>query len=320
MKPGTPPQTSAGRSPEPGETDGSVVNAQAGRAAAVLTQTRSSPLAPGLYLVATPIGNLADITLRALAVLAEADAVYCEDTRRSRVLLSHYAINRSLKSYHEHNAKGERPRILAALAAGKSIALISDAGTPLVSDPGFKLVSAARDAGHPVTAVPGASAVLAALASCGLATDRFFFEGFLPVKPGARRTRLSELKRLRTTAILFEAPSRLTRTLRDIDEICGNCDVALARELTKLHEEIRRGTPGDLVEWVEETQPKGEFVIVVGPSSSQDVDDAAITCALQIQLEHSSLRDAVAHVTQQLGLPRARVYQLALALKSAAEE
>ena len=217
------------------------------RAAEVVEAQLAQALPPGLYLVATPIGNLADITLRALATLARSDVIYCEDTRHSRTLLAHYSISRPLRPYHEHNAERERPRILAELATGKSVALISDAGTPLVSDPGYKLVRDCLNEGYRVTSLPGPSALLAAIGSTGLATDTFLFAGFLPAKQGARRARLAELQSVPATLVFFEAPSRLAESLADMAAVLGEREAAVARELTKLHEEVRRGTPADTV-------------------------------------------------------------------------
>ena len=201
----------------------------------------ASPLAAGLHLVATPIGNLRDITLRALETLAAADLIACEDTRVTRRLLDRYGIATPLTPYHEHNAAAARPKLIARLAAGKSVALVSDAGTPLVSDPGFKLVREARDAGHAVTALPGASAVLAALTVAGLPTDRFLFEGFLPAKEGQRRARIVELARVPATLVLFESGPRLAAALADLAAGLGAREAAVCRELTKLYEEVRRG-------------------------------------------------------------------------------
>ena len=195
---------------------------------------------PGLYLVATPIGHLGDITLRALETLAGVDIIACEDTRITRRLTERYAISAELKPYHEHNAAMARPKILEKLAQGASIALVSDAGTPLISDPGFKLVREVCAAGHAVIAVPGASSVLTALSVAALPTDRFFFEGFLPAKQVARRTRLAELARIDATLVMFESGNRVQETLADLAEIMGGRDAAICRELTKLHEEIKR--------------------------------------------------------------------------------
>src|SRR5438270_817351 len=191
-------------------------------------------LAGGLYLVATPIGNLRDVTLRALEVLAAADLIACEDTRVTRKLLDHYGITAPLTPYHDHNAATARPKLLARLAAGAAVALVSDAGTPLVSDPGFKLVRAACEAGHAVTALPGPSAVLAALAVAGLPTDRFLFEGFLPPKQAQRRSRIAELARIPATLVLFESGPRIAAALADLADGLGAREAAVCRELTKL--------------------------------------------------------------------------------------
>src|ERR1700709_2030147 len=196
---------------------------------------------PGLHLVSTPIGNLGDITLRALETLAGVDIIACEDTRITRRLTERYGISAPLKPYHEHNAALARPKILARLAQGASIALVSDAGTPLISDPGFKLVREVCAAGHQVIALPGPSSVLAALAVAALPTDRFFFEGFLPPRQVARRARLSELARVEATLVMFESGNRIQDTLKDLADIMGTRDGALCREMTKLHEEITRG-------------------------------------------------------------------------------
>jgi 16S rRNA (cytidine1402-2'-O)-methyltransferase len=264
----------------------------AARAADSLRALLATPLEPGLYLVATPIGNLADITLRALATLDRADVVYCEDTRHSRTLLAHFAIARPTRAYHEHNAERERPRVLAELAAGKSVALISDAGTPLISDPGYKLVREAVAAGHRVVSLPGASATLAALGAAGLPTDAFLFAGFLPPKAGARRTRLGELKAVPATLVFFEAPSRLGDSLADIAAVLGAREAAVARELTKLHEEVRRGTPAGLAQWATETAPRGEMVILVGPPVAEEVADETIAARLAALLAGMSLHAA----------------------------
>jgi len=287
----------------------------AGRAAEVMRQLLAKPLPAGLYLVATPIGNLADVTLRALAVLAQADVLYCEDTRHSRTLLAHYAIGRTVRAYHEHNAARERPRVLADLAAGKSVALISDAGTPLVSDPGYKLVREAIDAGFPVTGLPGPSALLAALVPAGLATDAFLFAGFLPPRQGARQARLAELKAVPATLVFYEAPSRLGDCLGDMALVLGGRQAAVARELTKLHEEVRRGTVAELAQWANEAAPRGEMVIVVGPPPEEVVTDEAIVRRLEPLLAEMGLSDAARAVAEALGVPKGRAYDLGLALK-----
>jgi 16S rRNA (cytidine1402-2'-O)-methyltransferase len=293
--------------------------APARRAAEELGALLAQPLPAGLYLVATPIGNLGDITLRALASLARADVVYCEDTRHSGTLLAHFAIARPTRPYHEHNAQRERPRILAELAAGKAVALVSDAGTPLVSDPGYKLVREALAAGHRVVSLPGPSAPLAALTSTGLATDTFLFAGFLPARQGARRARLAELAAVPATLVLFEAPQRLSESLSDIAEVLGAREAAVARELTKLHEEVRRGTLADLALWAAEARPKGEMVVLVGPPVPPAVTDEAIAAKLTPMLPVMSLSDAAKAAADDLGVAKARVYDIGIALKRRSE-
>jgi 16S rRNA (cytidine1402-2'-O)-methyltransferase len=288
------------------------------RAGAALADELERPLRPGLYLVATPIGNLADISLRALAVLARADLIAAEDTRHSRKLLSHFGFRGELTRYHEHNAAKERPRLLARIRAGFSVALISDAGTPLISDPGYKLVREALEAGLTVTSVPGASAALAALTSTGLPTDTFLFAGFLPPKGGQRRKRLEELKPVPATLIFYETASRLAATLADIAGIYGGREAALAKELTKLHESLIRGTPAELAAAIDSsTELKGEFVVLVGPPGPDEglVDDDAIVASLKLALKHESFRDAVRSVAEKFDLKRSRVYELGLGLK-----
>ena len=231
---------------------------------------------PGLYLVATPIGHLGDITLRALETLAGVDIIACEDTRITRRLTERYAISAELKPYHEHNAAMARPKILEKLAQGASIALVSDAGTPLISDPGFKLVREVCAAGHAVIAVPGASSVLTALSVAALPTDRFFFEGFLPAKEVARRTRLTELARIDATLVMFESGNRVQDTLADLADIMGGRDAAICRELTKLHEEIKRAPIAELAKAADQLETRGEFVLVIGPPRADANDhDAA---------------------------------------------
>src|SRR6202163_833533 len=222
----------------------------------------AAKLAPGLHIVATPIGNLGDITLRALEALAGADLIACEDTRVTPKLLDRYAIATPLTAYHEHNAAKARPMLLRRLAEGAAIALVSDAGTPLVSDPGFKLVRGAQEAGHAVTALPGASATLAALTVAGLPTDQFFFAGFLPPKQAARRARIAELGRIPATLVLFETGPRLAATLADLAAGLGSREAAICRELTKLHEEVRRGDLAALAQELAGNEPRGEIVVV----------------------------------------------------------
>jgi 16S rRNA (cytidine1402-2'-O)-methyltransferase len=286
------------------------------RAGTALAEEMERPLAPGLYLVATPIGNLADISLRALAVLSRADLIAAEDTRHSRKLLSHFGIKGELTPYHEHNAAKERPRLLARIRAGFAVALISDAGTPLVSDPGYKLVREALEAGLAVTSVPGASAALAALTSAGLPTDTFLFAGFLPPKAGQRRKRLEELKPAPATLIFYETASRLAASLADMAEVYGAREAAVAKELTKLHESVARGTPAELAAALASTELKGEFVVLVGPPNPDEAEigDEAIVASLKQALKQESFRDAVRSVADKFRLKRSRVYELGLTL------
>ena len=275
----------------------------------------AKPVAPGLHLVATPIGNLGDITLRAIATLAACDVIYCEDTRHSRTLAVHFGLTAPLKPYHEHNGEVARPQILAALAAGQRIALISDAGTPLISDPGYKLVRAAIEAGYFVTALPGASAVLAALTISGLPTDCFLFAGFLPPKSAARIARLKELAQVPATLVFYEAPSRVVDCVNDIHASLGNREVAVARELTKLHEAVVLGPASGVAIRLEQDGPRGEFVVLVAPPVAVVVTDAMIEAHLETAMAETSTRDATQAVAEALGVARGRVYDLALALK-----
>ncbi len=292
-----------------------------GASAALLRTTEAlraglaKPVAPGLYLVATPIGNLGDITLRAIATLAAADVIYCEDTRHSRTLASHFGLAASLKPYHEHNGEAARPLILAALAAGKRIALISDAGTPLISDPGYKLVRAVIEAGYPVVSIPGATAALTALTVSGLPTNCFLFAGFLPPKSAARLARLAELSTVDATLLFYEAPSRVADCVVDIGVALGDRDVSVARELTKLHETVLRGLASEVAARLVVEEPRGEFVIVVAPPKGGVVTDDMIRAHLQIAMTETTTRDAAQAVAEALGVARGRVYQLALTLK-----
>nr|WP_083794803.1 16S rRNA (cytidine(1402)-2'-O)-methyltransferase [Bradyrhizobium sp. ORS 278] len=271
---------------------------------------------PGLHLVATPIGNLGDITLRALETLAGADIIFCEDTRITRRLTERYGLGAELAAYHEHNAEAVRPKILQRLAEGAAIALVSDAGTPLISDPGYKLVRAACEAGHAVTALPGPSAVLAALSVAALPTDRFFFEGFLPAKQQARRTRLAELSRIDATLVLFEAGSRVLETLADLAEAMTGRQGAICRELTKLHEEVLRGPLTELAAQADGLETRGEFVLVIGPPprDAELMTDGAVDALLTELLQRSSVKDAVMHAVELSRRPRREVYARALAL------
>lgn len=285
------------------------------RASAELERALAVELPAGLYLVATPIGNLGDISLRALSILARADIVYCEDTRHSRTLMSHYGLETHLRPYHEHNAASQRFVILDELAAGRRIALISDAGTPLISDPGFKLVREAAEAGHTVIAIPGASATLTALTAAALPTDAFFFAGFLPPREGARRSRIKELATIPGTLVFFEAPTRVGAALANLAAVLGDRPAAVARELTKLHETVERGSLSKLAASFGATDTRGEIVILVGHGEAAVTTDDAIEAALRTALREMSLRDASRSVAEALNLPKARVYDIGLALK-----
>ncbi len=273
-------------------------------------------LAPGLYVVSTPIGNLADVTLRALAILAGADAILAEDTRVSRTLLSRYGIETPLTPYHEHNAAEVRPIALRRIAEGEALALISDAGTPMISDPGFKLVAEAIASRLFITAAPGASAALTALSVAGLPTDRFFFEGFLPPKSAARRERINALAGVPGTLIFYESPSRLAETLADLALELGPRPAAVARELTKLHEEVRRGALDALAAaYAAGEPPRGEIVIVVGGRQAREpISESALDEDIRAALRTLSVRDAAAAMAAKHGLPRRQVYARALAL------
>jgi 16S rRNA (cytidine1402-2'-O)-methyltransferase len=289
----------------------------ANRTFAVAGHLLTAPKAvPGLHLVSTPIGNLGDITLRALEALAGVDIIACEDTRITRRLTERYGISALLKPYHEHNAALARPKILERLAQGASIALVSDAGTPLISDPGFKLVREVCAAGHQVIALPGPSSVLAALAVAALPTDRFFFEGFLPPRETARRARLTELARIDATLVMFESGNRVEDTLRDLAHIMGARDAAICRELTKLHEEVRRAPLPELAKSAGALETRGEFVLVIGPpaASSSIMAASDLDELLRSALKRDSVKDAVAHAVEVSGRPRREIYARALEL------
>jgi 16S rRNA (cytidine1402-2'-O)-methyltransferase len=270
---------------------------------------------PGLYVVSTPIGNLGDITLRALEILAGVDQILAEDTRHSRRLLDHYGIETPVGAYHEHNAETARPLVLARLEQGQALALISDAGTPLISDPGYKLGLEAAAQGFRVYPVPGASALLAALVASGLPTDRFFFEGFLPAKMEARRARLNALARIEATLVFYEAPQRLAASLADLAAELGDRPARVARELTKLHETVQAGTLGELATFYASAEVKGEIVVVVAPPApAAAIDDAVLTRELEALLEDHTTKDAAAILAARHALPRRDLYARALEL------
>jgi 16S rRNA (cytidine1402-2'-O)-methyltransferase len=274
-------------------------------------------LAPGLYVVSTPIGNLRDITLRALDILASVDAVCAEDTRVAAKLLNAFGVSARLRPYHDHNGAQARPGLLNELQTGARIALISDAGTPLVSDPGYKLVREAAALGIRVIAIPGASAPLAALASSGLPTDRFTFAGFPPPKSGARKTFLTSLKGNEGTLLFFEGPSRLAASLADMAEVLGAREAVVARELTKLFEEVRRGTLAELAaHYAEAGPPRGEIVVLVGPGEGIEVADGdAVDAAILAAGEDRPLKEIAADIAGRFGMKRRDVYERALELR-----
>jgi len=281
----------------------------------------AEPLDAGLYVVATPIGNLKDVSFRALSVLAASDAVLAEDTRVTKTLLAHYGITTPLVPYHEHSNDAVRERMVLRVREGQALALVSDAGTPLVSDPGYKLVQAAIEAGLPVTPIPGPSAALTALVVSGLPTDRFFFEGFLPAKAGARRSRLATIGAIPGTLMIFEAPHRLPEMLVDAAEVLGDRPAVVARELTKMFETVRRGTlPKLAAQFCEEGPPKGEIVVLIG-QAGEDAGgpevDAALDEKLEGALRQHSIKDAAALVADEMGRPKREVYARALALARA---
>lgn len=266
-----------------------------------------------LFVVATPIGNLADITLRALRVLGEVDVIAAEDTRTTRKLLAHHGIRTPLVSYHEHNEAIRTPELLERISGGASVALVSEAGTPSISDPGYRLVKEAVAAGMPVEAIPGPSALLAAVVVSGLPSDAFVFEGFLPRRQNERRRRLQGLAAEPRTLVFFEAPHRLDRCLTDLQEILGERQAALCRELTKVHEEVRRGRLGELVASLQRRPVKGEIVLVVEGATAAVPDlEAAVEEALERVNGGQSTREATRAVAEERGVARRALYDRVL--------
>ena len=276
-------------------------------------------LAPGLYFLATPIGTARDITLRALDILASADVLAAEDTRSLRKLMDIHGValeGRPLVAYHDHNGAAARPRLMAALAEGKSVAYASEAGTPLIADPGYQLGRAASEDGHLVTSAPGPSAVLSALTLSGLATDSFFFAGFLPTAPGQRQTALRALAEVPGTLVFYESPNRVAKSLKDMVAVFGGeRQAVMARELTKKFEEVRRGTLTELAERLASEKLKGEVVLLVDRPQPRKVEEEDLAALLSEALKSASVKDAVAQVVKDTGEPRRVVYQLALKLE-----
>lgn len=282
-------------------------------------QHQAPALQSGLHITATPIGNLGDITLRALATLAAADVVLCEDTRVSSRLMERYGIKAAMRPYHEHNAEAVRPALIAALHAGGAYALISDAGVPLVSDPGYRLVRACVEAGIKVHSLPGASSTLTALTLSGLPSDVFTFIGFLPQKQKARRDVLTRFKDLPSTLIAFESPHRVIDALGDIAAIFANRNMALCRELTKLHEEVLRGSAGEIQTTLAMRESvKGEIVLVIGPPNREvsAVTDEQIESAITVALQDNSASKAASLVSKEFGRARDDIYDRILRRKT----
>lgn len=271
-------------------------------------------LKSGLYVVATPIGNSKDITLRALDVLTQADKVYCEDTRMTKKLFSLHGIQRKPDSYHEHSSDHVRAEILRHLEGGLSVALISDAGTPLISDPGYRLVKDVREAGHEIFSVPGASSPIAALSIAGFPSDRFLFAGFLPPKSAARQTALSELVDIPVTLVLFESPKRLTGLLKDIEAVMPDREAAVCREMTKAFEEVLVGAPAELIETINaNASARGEIVLLINPPAAREkMSEIEVRESLGVAMKSQPLKTAAARVAALSGWSKRDVYQLAL--------
>ena len=286
------------------------------------SRSLSRPLAPALYLVATPIGNARDIGLRALDILSSADVIACEDTRVTGKLLSLHDISTPMMQYHDHNAERAGPKIIERLKNGDSVALVSDAGMPLISDPGYKLIRAAIEDGLAVTAAPGANAGLTGLILSGLPTDRYLFQGYLPAKSGQRKKTLAELCTVPATLIFHESAKRLAASLGDMEKVLGDRPAAVARELTKLYEQVRRGSLSELAQIYEiEGPPKGEVVVIVGPPIEPPKPEGeALDQMILAQLGTLGVKDAAKAVQQQTGLARRDIYARALALKGALKE
>lgn len=282
----------------------------------LLPDSKRQSLAAGLYLVATPIGNMGDMSLRALDTLAAADAVLCEDTRVTGKLLHYFGLHKKLDVYNDHSDDGARAKIVKRLADGEALVLVSDAGMPMVSDPGYKLVVDAKEAGVNVTSIPGANAPLAALQLSGLPSYAFSFIGFLPSKTGARQSLLKRWIEVPSTLLAFETAPRLQAALADIQTVFGEREVAVVREITKLYEEVVRGTPEELVGHYEQKgAPKGEIVLVIGPPGEKVFSDADVDALLKKALEDLGTKKAAAAVAEQTGLPKSELYERALVLK-----
>jgi 16S rRNA (cytidine1402-2'-O)-methyltransferase len=274
----------------------------------------SMTIESALYIIATPIGNMEDITLRAARILGEVDVIAAEDTRVTGLLLAKHEIkHKKMMCYNDYSTEKEREQIIAFLSEGKAVALVSDAGTPLISDPGYKLVREVSDRGFKVVAVAGPSSVTTALSICGLPTDRFLFDGFLPPKKESRTNALTALKDIKSTLVFFESAKRLVAALKDIDKVMGDRETAVLREITKKFEEVKRGLPSSLIEYYTENPPKGEIVLVIAPPTGKITTEDVATQLAQALL-HMSLKDAVAFVTENTGANKKDVYKMALGM------
>ncbi|MCB9989644.1 MAG: 16S rRNA (cytidine(1402)-2'-O)-methyltransferase [Rhodospirillales bacterium] len=279
-------------------------------------QQQDIVLSPGLYLIATPIGNLRDMSLRALDTLAAADAVLCEDSRMTGKLLQMFGLKKKMMVYNDHSDEAQRGGVIKMLAEGRALALVSDAGMPLISDPGYKLVRDCLDRGLSVTSVPGANAPLTALQLSGLPTDKFSFLGFMPAKTEGRKKMLTAWKNVPGTLVLFESGPRLAASLADMAAVLGDRPAAVVRELTKMHEEVRRGALAALAAGYEaEDAPRGEIVVVIGEAAATDWDDAALDDELRAALATMRIKDAAAFVADKTGLQKTKLYDRALALR-----
>jgi 16S rRNA (cytidine1402-2'-O)-methyltransferase len=269
-----------------------------------------------LYIVATPIGNMEDITIRARNLLAAVDVIACEDTRVTGLLLSKMGIKAKLMCYNDYSTDEDRRKIAQLIEAGKSVALVSDAGTPLISDPGYKLVREISDKGLKVTSLPGPSSIITALTLSGLPTNRFLFEGFLPNKTESRKNALAELKNIKATLVFFESAKRLVAMLKDVEAVLGNRETTVLREITKKFEEVNRRPLADLISYYSENQPLGEVVVVVGPPDDKNISEDDLITQIQKSLEHMSMKDAVAFVAQNTGVNKKDVYRVALGVRT----
>lgn len=303
-----------------------MVSTTAGLLLARILMTKCALMAGTLYIVSTPIGNLEDITQRALRILREVDVIACEDTRHTRKLLNHFKIEAQTISYHEHNEAERAGELTESLSAGKNVALVSDAGTPLINDPGFRIVNTAIEAGLEVVPVPGATAFVAALSASGLPSDQFLFAGFLPARSNPRKARLDELSELDATLIFYEAPHRIAATLKDALDVLGNRQAAVARELTKLHEEFIRGTLDELAAgFADPLKARGEIVLMISGAGlrdqpereSQESPDARFTGRMaQLQREGLDEKGALKKAARELGLKRDEAYRMLVAQKN----